>query len=233
MCGLSPSERGVFTAWSKRPSHQKKVDKALADIQKALSIDSAYVGISWGKDSIVLLHLAQQVCPGIPAISFTHPERELISNYAEVEKVYLDRFQPNLIDLAMDGDHVPLKVNAAKLWEQYPMALLGIRKEESQKRSITIGKYGVIHQYESGNKKGSWRCFPLAYWTWRDVWAYIAANDLPSLNAYADQPKTTGRTTDHFSKSATKTWTQTRFENLKRLNPDYYRYLQTHYPEMV
>jgi hypothetical protein len=29
-------------------------------------------------------------------------------------------------------------------------------------------------------------CWPLASWSWRDVWAYIVANDLPYLPEFAD-----------------------------------------------
>lgn len=232
MCGLTRSERGVFSAWAKRPQFRAKIESSNEIISQSLALAPGYVGISWGKDSVVLLHLVQQICPDIPAISFTHPERELIANYAEVEGEYCQRFNPNLLNLSMEGDHVPDKVNGARLWDTYPVALLGIRKEESQKRSIAIGRYGVIHQYQSGVKKGSWRSFPLAYWTWQDVWAYIASNDLPSLNAYALQSKATGRTTDHFSKTANKTWQQNRLANLQQINPDYFRHLQQTYPEM-
>ena len=232
MCGLTQSERGVFSAWAKRPAFLAKVEAARNIIIKSFEIAPCYVGISWGKDSIVLLHLAQQVSPEIPAISFTHPDRDLIANYADVEAEYCHQFSPNLINISMDGDHVPDKVNAARIWDTYPVALLGIRKEESQKRSIAISQYGVTYQYQSGARKGSWRCFPLAFWTWQDVWAYTAASDLPCLNAYALQPKSTGRTTDHFSKSASKTWQQTRLAKLQQINPNYFRHLQQTYPEM-
>lgn len=214
--------------WAQLPQFKRKVKKAKEVIAEALAIAPAYVGVSWGKDSTVLLHLAQQLQPDIKAISFTHPERDVISNYSEVVACYCGRFSTNLEDINIDGDHVPAKVVQSRLWERYPMALVGVRKEESKGRAISGSKYGLTHQY----KTGSWRCHPLLYWGWKDVWAYLISNDLPYLKWYESQSIERGRTTDHLSKTVDKSWQVRRLESFAISNPEYYNWLKQNHKEL-
>lgn len=229
---MDDAERLMFEGWAALPQFKRKVEQAKAVIQEALAIATAYVACSWGKDSIALMHLCQQAQTDIPVISFGHPDRELISNYADVEQRYCDLFAPNLITIELVGDHVPLKVQQAKIWQQYPVALVGLRKEESKNRSIVLTQYGLIHQFQTGDRSGSWRACPLGWWDWKDVWAYIVVNDLPYLSAYDRAPKDRGRTTDHLSKSAIKRWQRTRLEEFAAVSPSYYHYLRSQFPEM-
>jgi len=48
--------------------------------------------------------------------------------------------------------------------------LSSLRREESSRRKAIIAEGGQV--------------FPIADWTWRDVWAYHVANDLPWHSAY-------------------------------------------------
>ncbi len=228
---MDNAERLMFLGWSKRPQFLAKVEQAKASIQEALTIAPAYVACSWGKDSIALTHLCQAVTPGIPVISFGHPERELLG-YQPVIDAYCAEYRPNLFTIDMDGDHVPDKVKTAKLWEGYPVAIVGVRKEESKARSIAITQYGILHQFTTGSRSGSWRCFPLAYWGWEDVWAYIVFHDLPYLDAYNHQSWERGRTTDHLTKGTSKRWQRTRAEAFAHVSPEYHHYLKTQFPEM-
>lgn len=221
---MDKQERLSFEGCAKLPSFQRKVEQSKEIIREALAIGPAYVAVSWGKDSIVMLHLCQQIDPGIHAISFGHPERELISNYQETERTYCDRFPTQLTTISMDGDHVPAKIAKARLWEQYSIAFVGLRKEESAKRKIALCKHGPNYQYKAGH----WRSCPLLNWKTIDVWAYVVANNLPYLKAYdlgAD------RTTDHVSKSSKRDYQATRLEEFRLIAPEYYQYLQTHFPE--
>lgn len=229
---MESHEREAFLAYSSLPQFQRRVNEALGIIRDGLKIGEVCVSVSWGKDSIALLHLCQQVKPDIPAVSFSHPERELISNYAEVQAHYSMQFGLNLIDIAIEGDHVPAKVTQAKLWKQYPVNFTGLRKEESKRRSIALVKYGLIHQYTSGEQAGSYRVCPLGWWAWRDVWAYICLHDLPYLGIYDQLDRERGRTTDHLTKTTDKAWQQRRLDELQRVAPNYAHHLREHYPEM-
>jgi len=221
---MDEAERLMFEGWAKMPQFKRKVEQAKAVIKEALEIAPAYVAWSLGKDSTVLLHLVQKIKPDIPAISFDHPERELISNYAEVEKEYCDRFNANLVTVNLVGDHIPVKIRQAKLWQTYPVAFIGLRKEESKKRKLALCKYGKIHQYING----SWRVCPLADWQKNDVWSYIVLNNLPYLKAY---DLGASRTTDHISKTSRRDYQTTRLEELRKIAPEYYQYLQEFFPE--
>lgn len=52
---------------------------------------------------------------------------------------------------------------------------IGITKDESTPRRKAIQKNGLLFQMVSC----MWRCYPIGYWTARDIWAYIVSNDLP------------------------------------------------------
>lgn len=221
----------MFLGWAKRPQFRAKVEQGKATITEALAIAPAYVACSWGKDSTVLLHLAQQVQADIPVISFGHPDRDVLG-YQSVIDIYCRHYNPNLETINIEGDHVPDKLIKARLWDGLPMAIVGVRKEESKARSIAITKYGLLHQFKTGQRAKSWRCFPLGYWGWKDVWAYIVTNNLPWLDAYNHQPWDRGRTTDHLTKTSNKRWQRTRAEEFAKVAPNYYHQLKNQFPEM-
>jgi phosphoadenosine phosphosulfate reductase len=228
---MDKAEQLMFLGWSRLPQFQRKVEQAKAAIRDALAIGPSYVACSWGKDSTVLLHLCQSIGSDIPVISFAHPDRKFF-DYERVITAYCQAHPTNLITIDLPGDHVPDKVAATKLWEQYPMAIVGVRREESAHRAKAIARYGLIHQFQSGARAKSWRCFPLGYWGWKDVWAYIVSHDLPFLDAYNHQPLDRGRTTDHLSKATNKRWQRTRLEGFATIAPEYYSHLREQYPGM-
>lgn len=221
---MGEQEKLIFQRWAKMPKFQEKVRQAKQVIKEAIALGNSYVAWSLGKDSSVLLHLAQSQKPDIPAISFTHPEREMISNYAETQARYCDRNPTNLIEIAIDGDHIPNKIASAKLWEKYPVAFVGLRKEESKKRRLALIKNGEIYQ----TKNRGWRVCPLANWQEIDIWAYTIEFDIPYLAAYDLGAK---RTTDHVSKNCRHAYQSERLEEFRILAPNYYQYLKDNFPE--
>lgn len=230
---MDEAERLMFQAWAKMPQFKAKVERTKVTIKEAMAIAPAYVACSWGKDSTVLLHLCQDVDQNVQVLFWTDPEQHLLGNYSEVIHGYCSRFHPNYLEIDVAGDRVPEKVSASKPWEQWPMALIGIRKEEGGKRKHGV-KYGCIHQYQSGGKLGTWRAWPILHWTWRDVWAYLLLYEIPYLAAY-DHPlaqhKSKSRTCNLFAKNAgnTKGLGSGRIADLRRINPEYYDYLKTNF----
>lgn len=182
---MNEQERLSFEGWAQLPAFKRKIERAKQIVEEAIAIAPSAVAISWGTDSINLLHLAQQVYPSIPAFNIGDELEDLQNNYSEVAAAYCQRFSPNyqriLYDEATEGGFYDV---VARLAFSYPMTLIGVRKQESKYRNIAISKYGVIHQYQSGAKKGAWRAFPLASWTWEDKWAYTVSHDLPYLKSY-------------------------------------------------
>lgn len=176
-------ERQAFAAYAKLPCHLRKVTRSLEKIREAMTIAQSCVSISWGKDSVVMLHLAQQIQPDIPCFNIGDRLEDLQNNYSEVVQAYCDRFSPNYQQIFYAESESFFNV-VTNLAQHNPMTLIGCRSEESKYRQLVIRKYGAIHQYQSGKKRGAWRCFPLADWTAKDIWAYTIAHDLPYLRSY-------------------------------------------------
>jgi phosphoadenosine phosphosulfate reductase len=231
-------EREAFLAYSQLPKFKRRVDEALDVIKEALAIAPGYVGVSWGKDSVVLAHLCQQVDRDVLAINIGDLLEDLQDNYSEVSRAYCDRFNLNyqqfFYDESTDGGFF---TQIQKLYELRPMAFIGCRAQENKRRASAIKKYGLIHQYKSGN----WRAFPLAYWSWRDVWAYICLHNLPYLNSYDHQlsgDRATSRTAVihnfdlHRGKHQEALIRHGAFTRLKTIAPEYWRIYADLYPEI-
>lgn len=239
---MDQSEREAFEAYAQLPKFKKRIDKALETIQKALDLGPAYVAVSWGKDSVVMLHLCQQALPDILAINIGDSLEDLQDNYSEVIADYCDRFYPNyqqiLYDESSDGGFFD---QIQKLYESKSLAFIGCRAQENKRRASTIKKHGIVHQYKTGPNKGKWRCFPLAYWSWQDVWSYTCLHNLPYLSSYDHVlagPKSKSRTAVihnfdlHRGQHQEALIRHGAFTRLKVVAPEYYRFYADLYPEI-
>lgn len=233
-------EREAFLAHATLPTFKRKVEKAKEIIREALAIAPAYVAVSWGKDSVVMLHLVQLICPDILAIHIRTPQQELLENFEETSIKYFSSFPTNysVIDIGME-ETISHAAQSLKLWESYPLSFIGLRAEENQKtRGRSAKKYGYIHKYESGKKQDSFRCCPLLWWTWQDIWAYTCLFDLPYLASYDNannSDKSQSRTTNlmMFGGTITGSRRHGRIEQLRILHSEAYQFLQQYYPEVT
>lgn len=233
---MKETDRKAFAIHATLNVFKSRVERAKASIAEALTVAPAYVACSWGKDSVALLHLTQQVMPDVPVIFFVAAEQEMLDNYQATIEKYRTLFPTNYLELDLVGDRVPDKVKASNVWELYPMALIGLRAEESVGRRMSLRKHGLIHQFKTGAAKESWRACPLAWWSWRDVWAYTIVNNLPYLTSYdhwAQESYQHSRTCNLLAKKNTKGTQWGRIAILKQRAPEYYQYLQLHYPEIA
>jgi predicted phosphoadenosine phosphosulfate sulfurtransferase len=221
---MDEQERLMFLGWAKLPQFKKKVTQSLVYIQEALSItDNAFVSISWGKDSIVLLHLVQQIKQDILAINFSDQYRNLQSNYQEVIDNY--PFLPNYQELYIGGKFK----NAVDM----ELTFIGCRSQESKYRKIAIKKYGVNYQYKSGK----YRSFPLAFWDVKDIWGYLISNNLPYLKDYESDFNKRTSVIHNFNLHQNqghraKLIRYGIISELKKDNPEYFALYQQFYPEI-
>lgn len=228
---MDEAERLMLLGWAKLPTFKKKIEQAKLFIRQALDISPAIVSVSWGKDSIVMLHLAQQINPDILAVHYASPESHagITSNFPEVIKSYLSRFNTNYRYLvaepgwAFTPTSTKDRVHSMIDTDFYRMDLIGVRAEESKERQIAVSRYGAIHQYTNG----LWRCFPLAYWKTRDIWAYIALHDLPYLIAYNYSDRTNPHAVFWFSQD--KRHVDEQREVIRKHNPTLDDYLEQRY----
>lgn len=142
-----------------------------------------YVGVSWGKDSVVVAHLARQADPDIPLVwcrvgAADNPDCERVRDafLAAHPGAYAEFTSP--VELS-DGE---LQTGARR--GAYAMAadrygdryVSGVRSEESRTRALREAVHGVATLRT---------CAPITRWTAEHVFAYLFAHGLPVHPAYA------------------------------------------------
>jgi 3'-phosphoadenosine 5'-phosphosulfate sulfotransferase (PAPS reductase)/FAD synthetase len=156
---------------------QRFIEQSLAKVKRP------YLACSFGKDSSVMLDLVWQYKPDITVRFASHPETRLLDNYDEVIQWWLKR-GINYEEIYCEGGLVKVKHHQRQSlnqgeWDSY---FVGIRAEESTERKKCLKFQGMFHQLSNGRI----RIAPLAWWTTRDITAYLWGNKIPSLQAYHD-----------------------------------------------
>lgn len=158
------------------------VNKTSGFIRWALEkVSHPYVACSFGKDSAVMLHLILTHSPNIP-VRFIRWENETehIDNYDQVISQWN---LPNLHQVTFNRSSLSDSRKDRYKTQGYDSYFIGLRKEESVSRRITLKKHGMFHTLKSGLTRIS----PLADWTTRDISAYVLSNSLPTLQSYISQ----------------------------------------------
>lgn len=109
--------------------------------------------------------------------------------------------------------------------------IIGMRKDESERRRIVLSKKGSIYQTKS---RKSITCCPLLDFTNDDIWAYIFSNDLKYLSIY-DYPYIDRRVNRN---EVTLLYNDAIIRNgaifhYKRMYPDFFRWLSKKYVDIV
>lgn len=200
---MTPLERMGYLAHAQTAAHRRKIAQARDLI--AAHPDFA-VSVSWGKDSMVLLHLAATVLPQVQAVNirYLHWADRLADHdrvrdetlcredlqgvrYREIDcpgmwQVY-ERFGVHGLESKEGAAALRWfnqQFNAA--FEQADCAghIVGMRADESTRRKRLIKTRGQYYERADGRKM----LLPLAWWSGRDVWAYLVAHDLPAMRIY-------------------------------------------------
>jgi 3'-phosphoadenosine 5'-phosphosulfate sulfotransferase (PAPS reductase)/FAD synthetase len=236
---MNAVERHGFLTHARTKRFARKIRQAHEVIAEALKLAPAFVSLSWGKDSTVLLHLAQQINPNILAVHFSTPCQNLLEDYSGIEKAYCNRFPTNLktVDIGMEIT-LPEAVRRQLIWQSHPVALTGMRAEENPgTRGKHLKSRGLIVPYKSPELKGVTAAHPLGFWSWQDVWAYICDRDLPYLPSYDETfiHKSRSRTTNVMPFLGNNSASQRlgRIDRMKMESPEAYAFLQQYYPHVV
>jgi len=202
------------------------VNKTSGFIRWALKrVENPYVACSFGKDSAVMLHLILQQAPNVTVRFIRWKfETEFIDNYDEVIKEwdYLNLEQVELSRVSLSDKRKDRYDTVG-----YDSYFIGLRKDESVARRITLKKHGMFFK----NKANMIRISPLADWTEKDISAYIFANDLPVLNTY----KNTGMSSRTASRIPREDYgiRQSFLTDLKQRDFSSYQKLINHFPEIT
>ena len=207
---MTPIERAGYIAHSMSKGYQNKLAKA----QDLIGSHPDYaVSVSWGKDSIVLLHLVSQILSCVVALHGRYQNiNEHIADTDRVRDAMLGRD-----DMAHVEYH---EIAIAGEWDMFERAggAFCIAKTDKQKEALQwwinnkwsakaneavlahgcIGSFVGMRQDEARARRitiatkgndyqkadGDKICLPIARWTGADIWAYIVTHDLPYLSIY-------------------------------------------------
>lgn len=169
--------------YAKMPEYKFLVNKTVAFIKWALlRVKNPYLACSFGKDSSVMLHLVFNQMPGIQVKFLGKKETSLIDDYDSIiehwsnKGVLVDRI--TYIGWLEGAKQKGIAKNIQA--DGYDSFFVGIRKDESVARRITLKKDGKFFLM----KDGKMRIAPLADWTTKDIATYMISNNLPVLDAY-------------------------------------------------
>jgi len=180
----------ICDGW-KETSHFRKLVKATQQsICHAIS-DPAHTSISFsgGKDSLVLLHLITSIYPTINVWHWDYGifmprefENAIMANLKQlapaVNLIYDKRYSKNPHSASgYQGFYGAINKYTTK--KQISLTIIGLRKEEScaRKSRLTRGKF---EKYSKNNTL----FFPLADWTWRDIWSYLYIHQISYPEIY-------------------------------------------------
>jgi phosphoadenosine phosphosulfate reductase len=163
---------------------QNKIELAINEISKFAN-SSCYLGVSWGKDSVVTAHLAVTALSGIQLVwvrvePIKNPDCLLVRD--EFLKLFPNvKYDEVVINCVVDrfGAHAKgtLEAGFKSVYAKYGNRhISGVRSEESGIRKISRFTHGVSTERA---------CRPIIDWKQSDVFAYLAHFDLPVHPVYA------------------------------------------------
>ena len=165
------------------PAFRRLVDDAEERIAAWAAGRQGYVGVSWGKDSVVTAHLSD--CIGWPLVwvrvePIANPDCIAVRDaylammpYVRYDEVRVD------IPLGADGEHHAtgtLERGFREAERHGNCHVSGIRGDESAGRKMLMLSSGGV------NKRA---LAPIIRWSGQDVFTYLLAFDLPIHPAYA------------------------------------------------
>lgn len=178
---------------------QRRIERAQRTIADGIG-SRPYVAFSGGKDSLVALAIAASVRPGIEVV-WSDDELEhacqpdyirstcdalgvrlrIVAGYARHADWFTPwRSEPYWREPLPEMEHINALTEVWAAAEGYTDAILGLRRDESMKRRIALGRRGKVYL----PKDGVTRINPLSGWSTADVWALIAGWGLPVNPAY-------------------------------------------------
>lgn len=165
-------------------SFRRQLDRTTAALMSFTGAGRGYVGVSWGKDSVVIAHLIATLCPRWPLVwvrvePIANPDCELVRDE------FLGNHSVVYDEIVVHCSHDSAGWHASGTLERGFSAatqrhgeryVSGIRAEESGIRKLRVAKHGLT---------GRNTCAPIGWWSAWDVWAYLHSRRLPIHPAYA------------------------------------------------
>lgn len=251
---MNPDEMKFYILHSRIDSYKRKLDKTISFIETSLAENKKLaLSVSWGKDSIVLSHLLRD-----SRIPFVWVECGKFDDWPDTEDVmnafvdmwpvavyktkalsimeiyrrigfylYAETKEQKMADREYSQSFVDAIIAKIKLLG-CSGSFIGLRADESDSRKLMLKKYG---QKLFAKKHNCWEYFPLAWWTAKDVWAYIVTNKLPYSELYDLMPnRERARNGAMFAVPETKTY-RGQLVEIKRHYPALFNEFAAEFPQ--
>ena len=229
--------------------YQRRLSEAKANIREMLRLcKNPYIACSFGKDSEAMLQLVMEERQGLDVLLLSSWEsRKMHSELDNIIKWFKSRWDFNFKEVYVD--RVSGKDNEDKDWEEsrhsdgndflrkefldgYDGVFMGLRMQESRTRRINLLKSRTnkglfIHKYLNDERKGMYRCCPLAEWSALNVATCIGDAEIPVLGFYKRWGME-GRTTMRLTGAAARM----SMTEIKINNPGAWNQLIKRFPEL-
>lgn len=206
----------VCRIYSNLKTYKEKVKRTEENVFKMLEIcKNPYIAFSCGKDSSVMADIVLKINKNITCRFVSSGETRIIHNVDSIidyfkskykmpfeeinfDRVFSEEWQSATFDEQRKAGNKDIQTLDN---EKYDGVFIGLRKQESRGRSITLRKCKAenlpdnMYKYKA---KEFYRMCPLADWTTEDVGAYIESNGIKTLdwyNEYGYDSRTTARLT--------------------------------------
>lgn len=164
------------------PQYRGKETALITNVCRFIDrIESPYLSLSWGKQSIILAHVVAIHRPHTLCVHWTGEDAEFLGDFMAVKEAFMGRWPLNYLEW-------PRALSLKEAIAEYDNShhhggqIVGIAAEESK------GRMALCKTLDHGRCKlladGRSRCYPMAWWTVADLAAYIAKYELPLLSPY-------------------------------------------------
>ena len=256
---MEDRERAVYELWARTKEFSHKISQAQRIAERGFGImDYPYASLSFGKDSTAMVHLLLALEPSLPVMYVNCGEWDEWPDTPRVKAEFLSRCPCKFIEL--DGPSIiesyheagsrympdeeagePMRrilrrydkslcavLDGAAIRRGFDGAFIGLRKEESDNRSRLFAMRGPLYYAKT---RKLWACHPLAFWSSRDVWAYIVKHDLPYNELYDLDPQGRERARNG-AMIGTRSARYGRLTRLKLMYPEQFNRLAAEFPEI-
>jgi len=163
-------------AESREPRLDRLQFESVEILRKWATGEGGFLGTSWGKDSVVLMHMAHVAGITTPRVwvrmrSRDNPDCEFVRDHFNCAFPCNYHERIFIYEECSRDQHWKSVAN-----EFGNRRLTGLRMDESGRRAMSVRHLGI----DTGVS-----CRPLAHWTSPDVFAWVATHDLPLHPAYA------------------------------------------------